>query len=373
MEITLLSPDVLKVHPRNQEFFDDISGKDYEQFKDSIKNEGILTDIIVAPDMTVLSGHQRLKAAKELGLSLVPVKIRSDVADENQKMRILLAANFGRIKNDQRKQDKIAAEYTALSGYKNGDNQWGCQHGAPSEKLTLDEIAAQLGTTKRSLQRSLTIERKLTEEMKQLLDDGVFSRTIAADIISALSYDEQYQLISELDATQKYTAKMIEDYVNQIKGKDSEITKRDLQIKTLRGDLATAQANSATNNNEETLTAEIRELRTAIATKDNYISQLEKDVSTFHDAAYLERSKTDVYRMADGTDELYDLMREVKDLLENKLAPLKFRRCFERVPQSETARDNVRELLTKVQDWCDEIAPLITPVDETIIDEQIIY
>ena len=32
-EITNVSIDVLKVHPRNTEFFDDISGAEYEEFK----------------------------------------------------------------------------------------------------------------------------------------------------------------------------------------------------------------------------------------------------------------------------------------------------------------------------------------------------
>lgn len=47
--------------------------------------------------------------------------------------------------------------------------------------LSLDEIASQLGTSKRNLQRALSIERNLTEPMKQLLDDGVISKTVASD------------------------------------------------------------------------------------------------------------------------------------------------------------------------------------------------
>lgn len=38
--------------------------------------------------------------------------------------------------------------------------------------LTLDEIAKQLGTSKTNLKRVLTIERNLTESMKELLDTG---------------------------------------------------------------------------------------------------------------------------------------------------------------------------------------------------------
>ena len=62
-----------------------------------------------------------------------------------------------------------------LCGYKNGgDRKAQCQVGT---LLSLDEIASQLGTSKRNLQRALTIERNLAESMKQLLDDGVISKT----------------------------------------------------------------------------------------------------------------------------------------------------------------------------------------------------
>ncbi|MEI3595365.1 MAG: hypothetical protein V8Q58_07670 [Anaerobutyricum hallii] len=90
-------------------------------------------------------------------------------------MKVLLAANFGREKNDEAKQRKVAVEYVKLCGYKNGgDRQAQCQVGT---RLSLDQIAEQLGTSKRNLQRALTIERNLTEPMKKLLDDGVISKT----------------------------------------------------------------------------------------------------------------------------------------------------------------------------------------------------
>ena len=44
--------------------------------------------------------------------------------------------------------------------------------------LSLDQIAEQLGTSKTNLKRALSIERNLTESMKQLLDDGVISKTV---------------------------------------------------------------------------------------------------------------------------------------------------------------------------------------------------
>lgn len=92
-------------------------------------------------------------------------------------------ARYNRVmkSDDDTKQRKVAVEYVKLCGYKNGEMGNGrkkeCQLGAPT-LLSLDQIAEQLGTSKRNLQRALTIERNLTESMKQLLDDGVISKTV---------------------------------------------------------------------------------------------------------------------------------------------------------------------------------------------------
>lgn len=219
-EITNVSIDVLKVHPRNTEFFDDISGAEYEEFKNSIKEEGIISEIIVAPDMTIISGHQRYKAAKELGIKMIPIRIREDLIDEDKKLKVLLAANFGRSKNDDAKQHKVAVEYVRLCGYGHGEigkNHSQNSQNENSEKLTLEEIAKRLGTSKANLTRALSIERNLTESMKELLDTGVISKTVASDVITSLSKDEQEELIKSMDITQKITQKQVQQYINEIK------------------------------------------------------------------------------------------------------------------------------------------------------------
>ena len=217
-EITNVSIDVLKVHPRNTEFFDDISGAEYEEFKNSIKEEGIISEIIVAPDMTIISGHQRYKAAKELGIKMIPIRIREDLIDEDKKLKVLL--NFGRSKNDDAKQRKVAVEYVRLCGYGHGEigkNHSQNSQNENSEKLTLEEIAKRLGTSKANLTRALSIERNLTESMKELLDTGVISKTVASDVITSLSKDEQEELIKSMDITQKITQKQVQQYINEIK------------------------------------------------------------------------------------------------------------------------------------------------------------
>lgn len=70
-----------------------ISGQQLKSLRASIKENGILEPLIVnrQTGMTVVSGHQRLRVAKELGLEKVPVKI-IDV-DENKEKVLNLALN----------------------------------------------------------------------------------------------------------------------------------------------------------------------------------------------------------------------------------------------------------------------------------------
>lgn len=124
------------------------------------------------------------------GLKLVPIKIDEDLQNEKSKLRALISNNFGRRKNNPAKDGKALETYVSLRGYKQGEigrNHFQtCQNGT-SEKSTLDEIAKELNMSKRNLQRALRIERNLTDSMKELLDTGVITKTLAADTIALLS------------------------------------------------------------------------------------------------------------------------------------------------------------------------------------------
>ena len=114
-------------------------------------------------------------------------KSRSDTWTDSQTAKkagvgIGTVARYNRVMNsDEAKQRKVAVEYVKLCGYKNGEMGNGRKkdsHNGKATQLTLEEIAKQLGTSKTNLTRALSIERNLTESMKQLLDDGVISKTV---------------------------------------------------------------------------------------------------------------------------------------------------------------------------------------------------
>lgn len=61
-------------HPNNKKYFDDISGEMWTIYVNDIADSGIRT-LIIADRSTryIIHGHQRTRAALELGLESVPV------------------------------------------------------------------------------------------------------------------------------------------------------------------------------------------------------------------------------------------------------------------------------------------------------------
>ena len=90
---------------------------------------------------------------------------------------------------------KVAVEYVELCGNKNGGDR---KSESNNRTLTLDDISKELGISRSTLAELLTIERKLTPEVKQLLDDGIISKTAASKIWVKLSENEQMELLQEL-------------------------------------------------------------------------------------------------------------------------------------------------------------------------------
>jgi len=48
----------LTQHSKNNYFFDDITGDNWEEFKKSIKTSGVIEPIVITQDNVIVSGHQ---------------------------------------------------------------------------------------------------------------------------------------------------------------------------------------------------------------------------------------------------------------------------------------------------------------------------
>ena len=141
---------------------------------------------------------------------------------------------YCRRKNDPAKDRKALATYVELKGYKHGEIGNGRKKKDHNGLSTLDEIAKDLNMSTSNLKRALRIERNFTESMKELLDTGEITKTLAADTIASLLEDEQEELLKKLDITKKITKREVQHYIDKIKQLNPIKKENDIYESTLK-------------------------------------------------------------------------------------------------------------------------------------------
>ncbi|WP_369355155.1 ParB/RepB/Spo0J family partition protein [Lysinibacillus capsici] len=166
----------LQPHPKNGYYFTDISGEKYEEVKRSIKANGIRDAIKCTPAFTVISGHQRLRIANDLGLMEVPVEI-IDV-DEWEAEYLLIAENVER--RGQAEQDPIKKAHIAqfLKEW------WGVKRGSRSDlrhNVGSSKIAEVIGESIKTTERLLKLN-ELIPQLQNLVSAGKLGTTSAEQL-----------------------------------------------------------------------------------------------------------------------------------------------------------------------------------------------
>lgn len=112
----------LKPHPMNDYYFDDMEGQKWKEFLESVKTSGIIEPIVITQDRTIVSGHQRVRACKELGIDSVNVEVRI-YDDEDMIIKDLIETNLrqrGTIGGSMEKTTRISNELQRLYGVRVG-------------------------------------------------------------------------------------------------------------------------------------------------------------------------------------------------------------------------------------------------------------
>lgn len=121
-EITNVSVDIVKVHPRNTEFFDDISGEEWTDFLEDIKTNGVIEPIIITQNNVIVNGHQRVRACNELGIKEIICEVK-EYSSDSAIIKELLESNFGRVKKIDSKIKKYKTISEIEKIYKNKELQ----------------------------------------------------------------------------------------------------------------------------------------------------------------------------------------------------------------------------------------------------------
>ena len=251
MEAQLLAVDSLSPHPRNNDFFDDITGGKWDEFLESVKASGIIEPLVITQNKVVVSGHQRLRACKELGIKNVYCIVRS-YKSEDEILRDLIETNIqqrGTISSSKKKQALIIQTLERIYGIRNtaGRPKGNEQNDENVKKLsenhvnltrfsdkeltnpppprTKAQLAEALGL---SLEQYATAKAvlPLIPDLQDMIDEGNLPATLARHLLARLSEQEQLELVKSLDTTKRYTAAMVQRKVTELQSADAGMEKK---------------------------------------------------------------------------------------------------------------------------------------------------
>lgn len=177
----LMKIEELIPHPRNSEFFDDMSGDKWKEFLESIKTSGVIEPVVITQDKVIVSGHQRVRACKELGIAeiLAEVKVYDD---EDAILKDLLETNIrqrGTIGGSSVKLGRRIREIERIYGIHNGGNDKVTRTANGETGLSQEDLARQLGISVDTLQRAKSLPT-LPVEIQELVEQGKISPSTAS-------------------------------------------------------------------------------------------------------------------------------------------------------------------------------------------------
>lgn len=212
--------NALKPHPRNNEFFDDMSGEKWKEFLESIKTSGVIEPIVVTTDMVIVSGHQRVRACKELGIDSIMCEIKS-YNTEDSIIKDLLETNIrqrGDIGGSAKKVGKRIKELERLYGVREGRPEK-----LPNNSVvTQSDLAAKLGISVDTLQ-NYKMMAEMIPELEELMDTGIVTKTTALAMMRNLSKEEQEEFLNSIPTDKKYTQKQMNEEIQKYKNRISEL------------------------------------------------------------------------------------------------------------------------------------------------------
>ena len=404
----------LKPHPKNEELFDDIEGQRWSEFKESILRRGVVEPIVVTQDLVIVSGHQRVKACKELEIKTIPCRIthypefdeKTDTPKEDMILEDLISTNImqrgvGNI--NPLKMAKCIRELERIKGIKHGNNQHSRirQNVASSNQYDLSE---DLGLTTRQVQRYKSL-LNLIPELQDLVETGELKASIGYTVLSKLPKEEQEKVIEDLgqDKLKEMTQKELKLYVNKIKELNAELEKTKKEVTSPK--VVTQIVEKTIDNTDYTLATKLKEYKDKLEKQNKVISSNEKMIkdqeglidslkklNASQDKAIKEkyarydkldelerqiknatRRKDDIDRAIESGTELSGLIVEIENFLKTKLCPINYSRAIFEQKNSPVVIENVTEIVSVVEQWCYDMKKMIkTTINSDEYDGEII-
>lgn len=231
----------LKPHPKNEYFFDDMTGQKYEEFRESIRTSGVIEPLIVTQDMIIVSGHQRRRGCIDEGIETVMCDVRyyadkDGRSKEDWILKDLIETNVrqrGEIGGSELKAIHRVDELRRIYGIREGAGRPKIRDNVPNnEPVDVIEVAKAAGIDYESYKK-LKALGDLIPDWQQLLESGNVSTSVAARIIAKLPADKQAELLESLpeEAKQRLTASEAKRYIAMLEQQQREYDKQIAEMK----------------------------------------------------------------------------------------------------------------------------------------------
>lgn len=293
----MIEISTLKNHPRNTEFFDNIVGDKWEDFKKSIIRRGVVEGVVVTQDLVIVSGHQRVRACKELGILEVPCRIthykdyddNTETPKDDMILEDLICTNImqrGVGNVNAQKMCKCIMELERIYGIRQGSA--GSSDTDNLNGKTQKELAENIGVSQQQLQDYKKLN-DLIPELQSLIESGSMKATVGYKIWAKMSQEEQEKFFNEIgrDKIKTLTQKATEELINEKKELEdkniklvNEISKQvrlQDEINNLKIELKNRPVLEV---EKEIIPNDYNNLKNEIKNKDTYFNNLKRDYDT---------------------------------------------------------------------------------------------
>lgn len=365
----------LKPHPQNNFYFDDMEGDAWDSLLQSISTSNVTNAITITQNKVIISGHQRIRACKVLGIEEVSYKM-IEYENENQEIKDLIESNLRQRVLGNTNPVKLGRCFSFLNEYYGFHQGNGSNQHEQKEKLftfansdipsNQTELAESYGITKQTMNNYMRMA-SMIPELEDLVDTGIVTKDTALAIIRNLSSDEQRELIASLDITKKITKKEAKEYIKTIK----ELKAENKELKDASPDSLTI---STLKIEKEQLEKENKILESQKKISDDlaaeYKSQSEEYMKVKEKLAHMGTKPNGDYNTFNAAVKITELNSSLMDLLQNQLAPLKYQQYIYAIKENKILRTNLISTLHMLNDWYETMLSYLGEEtnDENIID-----
>lgn len=383
----------LTIHPRNEEFFDDIEGNKWRDFKESIKRRGVVEAVVVTQDLMIVSGHQRVRACKELGMEEVPCRIvhYSDYDKEHNRtkedmiLEDLISTNImqrGVGNVNPMKMAKCIMELERIKGIRQGsNNEKGNNRIGEREnladKISQSDLAEQLHISTRQMQDYKKL-LNLIPELQEMINENEMKASVGYKVWAKMPKEEQEKFFNEIgrERIKNLTQKATQEYINKINNLENQLeVEKNKEPKVVKEYIDNTDYKSIeiANRRLKEVESEMMNVKRQKFSLESELQQYKADSEEYQrlqrDIQNLTETKTSLGKQIQGVKETTGLLYDVDKLLKI-IAPIKYTQAIFDVKDDEVVIENLSTMVNLVRQWCDEMQSMLPNQERTYIEVQ---